>query len=115
MGILGNNFRLNLGSHRSLGEVMSRTNGNAQRYSSFCNTRSQMGNTVVYSRVATPVGSNPDTSFYPPQEAGGMAMRTTGSGNLTATLIPELLMTADFTGSGDLDAAASLTIAMPVV
>lgn len=112
MGLIGNNFRLNTGSHRSIGEVMSRTNGNAQRYSSFCNTRSQMGNTVVYSLVATPVGSNPETSFYPPQTAGGMALRSVSSGSLTATLIPELLMDVDFTGSGDLDATASLTVAM---
>lgn len=91
---------------------MARTNGNSQRYSSFCNTRSQMGNTVVYSLVATPVGSSPEYSFYPPQEAGGMALRSVSSGSLTATLIPELLMEVDFTGSGDLDATASLTIAM---
>jgi len=112
MGIIGNNFRLNTGVRRSLGEVMARTNGNAQRYSSFCNTRSQMGNTVVYARVATPVGSSPQYSFYPPQEAGGMALRSVSSGSLSATLIPELLMDVDFTGSGDLDATASLTIAM---
>jgi len=112
MGIHGNNFRLNAGVKITLGEVMSRTNGNSQRYSSFCNTRSQMGNTVVYARVATPVGSSPQYSFYPPQEAGGMAMRSVSSGSLSATLIPELLMEVDFTGSGDLNATASLTIAM---
>lgn len=91
---------------------MSRTNGNSQRYSSFCNTRSQMGNTIVYSRVALPVGSNPETSFYPPQEAGGMALRSISSSSLTAILIPELLMDIDLTGSGDLDATASLAISM---
>lgn len=112
MGLLGNNFVRNLGSHCSIGEVMARTNGNMQRYSSFCNTRSQMGNTIVYSRVATPVGSNPQYSFYPPQESGGMALRSVSSGSLSATLIPELLMEVDFTGVGDLDATASLTIAM---
>lgn len=112
MGLIGNNFRLNTGSHRSLGEVISRTNGNAQRYSSFCNIRSQMGNIIVYSRVATPVGSNPATSFYPPQEAGGMVIRSVSSGSFAATMIPELLMAVDFTGIGDLDATAQLTIAM---
>jgi hypothetical protein len=112
MGVIGNNFRLNTGSHRSVGEVMARTNGNAQRYSSFCNTRSQMANTTVYSRVATPLGSNPQSSFYPPQAAGGMALRSISNSSLTATLIPELLMDVDFTGSGNLDATASLTIAM---
>jgi len=112
MGLIGNNFRLNTGVKITLGDVMSRSNGNAQRYSSFCNTRSQMGNTVVYSLVATPVGSNPEYSFYPPQTAGGMALRSISSGNLTATLIPEELMSIDFTGSGNLDATASLTIAM---
>jgi len=112
MGLIGNNFRLNTGVHRSLGEVMARTNGNAQRYSSFCNTRSQDGNTVVYSRVATPVGSSPQYSFYPPQEGGGMAMRSDSSGTLSATLIPEKQMTIDLTGSGDLNATASLVIAM---
>ncbi len=112
MGLIGNNFVRNTGVHRSIGEVMARTNGNAQRYSSFCNTRSQMGNSIVYALVATPVGSNPQTSFYPPQEAGGMALRSVSSGSLTATLIPELLMEIDLTGQGDLDATASLTIAM---
>lgn len=112
MGLIGNNFVRNTGVYRSLGDVMSRTPGNSKRYSSFCNTRSQTGNTTVYSWVATPVGSDPQTSFYPPQEAGGIALRSVSSGGLSADAILEKTMSFDFTGSGDLSAEAALTIAM---
>lgn len=112
MGLIGNNFRLNTGSHRSLGEVMSRTNGNYQRYSSFCNTRSQMGNTVVYALTSIPAGANPKTSFYSPQEAGAMSMRSFSSGSITFSMVPVKLMSSDFLGLGDLVGTASLTVSM---
>jgi len=63
-------------------------------------------------QTALPQGNLNPNCWMLPRTGGGMSMRITASGNLTATLIPEKLLEVDFTGSGDLDATASLAIAM---
>lgn len=112
MGLIGNQFRINTGVHRCIGDVMSRTPGNMSRYSSFCNTRSQEYNTTVYGGTATPIGGYPSATFYPPQIAGEMSFRSFSEGDLSADLYPSKSMEIDLTGSGDFDATAALVISM---
>jgi hypothetical protein len=82
------------------------------RYSSFCNTRSQEYNTAVYGGTAAPIGGYPSATFYPPQTAGEMSLRSFSEGDLSADLYPSKSMEIDLTGSGDLDATAALVISM---
>lgn len=63
-------------------------------------------------QTALPNGNLHPYSWMLPRTGGGMSMRITASGTLTANLIPEKSMSIDFTGSGDLDATASLIKAM---
>jgi hypothetical protein len=112
MGILGSNFRLNLGVHRPIGDVMSRTPGVFARYSAHCNTRSQDGNTTVLATEAIPRGGYPPAAFYPPQVVGDMSFAMSGKGALTASLYASRSMTIDLTGAGTLEADAGLVVSM---
>jgi len=112
MGILGSNFRLNLGVHRPIGDVMSRTPGVFARYSAHCNTRSQNGNTTVLATEAIPRGGYAPATFYPSQTAGDMSFRPIGTGALSVDLYPSKSMAIDLTGSGALTAEAGLVISM---
>lgn len=112
MGIIGNNSNVNFGVHRAIGDVASMTPGNRSRYSSFCNTRSQSGASTVIAGMASPQGGYPPDTFFPPQTVGEMALRATGSGDLTGNLYPSRNMVVDFTGSGTLTAAGSLIVSM---
>jgi len=112
MGIIGNNFVRNTGVHRSIGEVVARTPGNAMMYSLFCNNRCHDGETTVISGAALPLGSYFPDTFYPPIIAGEMSLRMTATGNVTCNLYPSKSMTIDLTGSGNLEATAALVISM---
>lgn len=112
MGLIGNQFTLNTGVRISLGDVYSRTPGNFSRYPLHCYTNTQEGNTSVYTGNANSIGSYPSSSFVPPQQAGQMAMRTTGEGNFSGDLIPTYPMSIAFTGSGELEATAGLVVSM---
>lgn len=112
MGIIGNNFRQNTGVHRSLGDVMARTPGNALWYSAFCNNRSQMGAEVVLAGTAIPSGGYAPATFYPPQEVSEMSWRPLGEGTLTASIVSGRLMGVALTGEGALNAFLSLSIGM---
>lgn len=59
-----------------------------------------------------PVGNLAPHSWMLPQKAGGMSMRATASGTLSADLYPTRAMSIDLTGAGDLEAAAGLVISM---
>lgn len=105
--MIGNKFRNSFGVHRALGDVPA----NAVRaYSGFCNTRSPANSTTVQAGTSFPVGL--PRGWYPPIKSGEMSMRTDGVGTLTGNLYPSRSMSVDFTGSGDLQAAAGLVISM---
>jgi len=112
MGILGSNFRLNLGVHQPIGDVMSRTPGVFARYSAHCNTRSQDRKSTVLATEAIPRGGYPPAAFYPPQAAGDMSFGISGNGALTASLYASRTMTIDLTGAGMLEAEAGLVVSM---
>lgn len=68
-------------------------------------------NIVAYSSVPEGMfGSR--ACILAPIESGGMAMDGTGTGDLTADLIPSYPMTIDLTGSSDFDATAALVVSM---
>lgn len=112
MGLIGNNFRLNTGVHRSLGDAMALTIGNIKRYSSFCNTRSADKATTVLSKTAIPCGGYPSATYYPPQESGQMSFRPLGESSLSGSLISDRTMDLDLTGSGNLSADLASVISM---
>ena len=112
MGILGSNFRLNLGVHQPIGDVMSRTPGVFARYSAHCNTRSQDRKSTVLATEAIPRGGYPPAAFYPPQAVGDMSFGISGKGALTASLYASRTMAIDLTGAGTLEAEAGLVVSM---
>jgi hypothetical protein len=62
--------------------------------------------------ISTPVGYLPGVSWVPAYDAGGMSMRSVGTGTLTSNLYPTMAMAINFTGSGSLSATAALVVSM---
>jgi len=111
MGLLGNSSRLNFGCGHYMGCTYNYyMNGNRGKTSYFRTAMSREGSTTTLPQLANPVGSVNGAAFWQPLVGGGVAMRATGSGILSGTMIPEKLATVDFTGSGDLDSLAGLVI-----
>lgn len=110
MGLIGNRFRNSTGVHRAFGDLPAYSV--PRQYSDWCNTRSREGATTVLDTLASPLGASGSAAWFPPQEAGEMALRSDASGDLSADLIPSRRMTIDLTGAGDLDATATLAVAM---
>lgn len=112
MGLIGNHFRNSFGVHRAFGDLPGNAPGSSSRYSAWCFFRSQSGASTVLGGVASPVGSYAPTTFFPPQVAGEMSMRTSGSGNVVAYLYPAKTMAIGLTGSGSMSAFMALVISM---
>ncbi len=118
MGLKQNNFRDALGSLRYYGATIS--NGSnpsavfstSHRVGAFRNIFAGEGGVVPYASI--PLGASHPVAWQMPQEAGGMAMRTDGTGSLAGNLVPTRPMTIDITGSGTLTASAGLAISMSI-
>lgn len=63
-------------------------------------------------QTALPNGNLHPYSWMLPRTGGGMSMRVTGNGTLTANLIPTINGAIDFTGTGTLSAEAGLVVSM---
>jgi hypothetical protein len=63
-------------------------------------------------QTALPNGNLHPYSWMLPRTGGGMSMRVTGNGTLTADLIPTINGSIDFTGTGNLSAEAGLVVSM---
>lgn len=72
----------------------------------------QDGDTAVRKTTANPPGHYLPTVYHPPILAGDMALRTDGTGDLAAALIPTRPMLLDLTGSGSMTAIGALVAAM---
>ena len=118
MGFLSNNYRDKFNAGRLFGVTGS--NGGIPSVS-FANTyRSNAlrnifaGEAGIEPSASIPNGVTHPVAWQMPQVAGGMSMRTTGSGELVGDLIPTRPMTVDITGSGTLAATAGLAVSMTI-
>lgn len=81
-------------------------------YPSWCRTRSHDGDSTVNKGVAYPVGAMDGNSWFQPQVAGEIVLRSDGVGSVTLALVPGYPGVANMTGTGDMAATAALVISM---
>ena len=114
MGLLQNGYRLGFAPHvRRLGALVSIYNGGGDAFTLRPTPGQLRGSKGLFGDTAArPVGNLAPLAWSIPQKAGGMSLRSFGTGGAAASLIPSRPMAVDFTGSGDLDATAALVVSM---
>lgn len=110
MGLIGNKFRNSTGAHRNYGDVPALVAGNTFSNASY--SRAQDGSATVLKTTSFPEGQ--PNGWFPPHEAGGMAMRADSSGILAGNLVPTYPMSIDLTGTSSMTALGALVAAMQI-